>query len=186
MGAPTAACSIDLQSEDDIQKSLKLDFVSQVSSLRLFKSDLSRMKIPLCRLVPMAMVRPTLASDIDKLEMEFVHGYDEGSRVFYVSLTNEIGETGIFSESEKAKWGPNWTSVNDLFNDRLRSHPELMHFVDSKFYICDGNHRQIAWMRYISQKHYNDIEWHFSIDSIILDTKDRIGAAMHVMHEINK
>ena len=59
------------------------------------------MHIPLCRLVPMPMVRPTLASDILALEQQFVYGYEEGARVFYVSIADEQSCTGVFSIEEK-------------------------------------------------------------------------------------
>ena len=63
--------------------------VTTLQSLRLFPNELCRMRIPLCRLVPMPMVRPTLASDILALEQQFVYGYEEGARVFYVSIADE-------------------------------------------------------------------------------------------------
>ena len=37
----------------------------------------------------MPMVRPTLSTDLAKLEEEFVHGYREGSSISYVTLTDE-------------------------------------------------------------------------------------------------
>ena len=54
--------------EDDIRRARKMDIVATLQSLRLFPNELFRMRIPLCRLVPMRMVRPTLASDILALE----------------------------------------------------------------------------------------------------------------------
>ena len=54
--------------EDDIRQAHKMDIVATLQSLRLFPNDLSMMQIPLCRLVPMPMVQPTLAFDILALE----------------------------------------------------------------------------------------------------------------------
>ena len=54
--------------EDDIRRAHKMDTVATLQSLRLYPNELSRMRIPLCRLVPMPMVRPTLAFDILALE----------------------------------------------------------------------------------------------------------------------
>lgn len=172
--------------EDDIRKAQRLDTVSIISSLRITSSDLSRMKIPLCRLIPMPMVRPTLSCDLKLLENQFIHGYEEGARVFYVSISNEEGQSGIFSATEKEEWGPLWNSVNDEFNEYLKSQAVLKHLVDFKFYVCDGNHRRLAWMSYIQSKHPNDRNWHISVDSIVLDTGGRIGVAMQVMHDVNK
>ena len=87
--------------EDDIRRVHKMDTVATLQSLRLFPNELSRMRIPLCQLVPMPMVRPTLASDILALEQQFVYGYEEGPRVFYVSIADEQSCTGVFSEREK-------------------------------------------------------------------------------------
>ena len=42
--------------------------------------------IPLCRMVPMTVVRSPLCSDVEKLKAEFVTGYRPGSACFYVSL----------------------------------------------------------------------------------------------------
>ena len=42
--------------EDDIRRAHEMDTVATLQSLRLFPNELSRMRIPLCRLVPMPMV----------------------------------------------------------------------------------------------------------------------------------
>ena len=94
-----------------------MDTVATLQSLRLFPNELSRLRIPLCRLVPMPMVRPTLALDILALEQQFVYGYEEGARVFYVSIGDEQSYIGVFSLEEKQEWGALWNLVNDQFND---------------------------------------------------------------------
>jgi len=107
--------------EDDIWKSKKLDTISILHGFRLTSTDASRMKIPLCRMVPMPMARPTLACNLTLLENQFSGSYEEGARVFYVSMCDEDGYSGVFSEEEKAAWGPIWNSVNDDFNKMLKS-----------------------------------------------------------------
>jgi len=92
----------------------------------------------------MPMVRPTLSCDLVKLEQDYIHGYKDGARVFYISVTDEQGQGGVFSAAEKMDWDPIWNSVNDEFNSYLKSLPDLEHLVDAKFFICDGNHRRIA------------------------------------------
>jgi len=77
------------------------------------------MKIPLCRLVPMLMVKSTLACDLIRLEQKFNYGYEEGARVFYVSVFDEQGQLGFFTDFEKAEWGALWKSMNDMFNLNL-------------------------------------------------------------------
>lgn len=172
--------------EDDIMMSQKLDTVSILYGLRLTSTNASRMRIPLCRLVPMPIVRPTLACDLTLLEHQFCRGYEEGARVFYVSVLDEDGQSAVFSTAEKEEWGPVWNSVNDDFNNFLKSQSVLKHLVDQKFYICDGNHRRIAWMNHITRLHAMERSWHITVDSIVLDTRDRIGVAMQAMHDINK
>ena len=76
--------------EDDIRRAQTVDTMARIEALRMTPYEFSRMKIPLCRLVSMPMVRPTLASDLIQLEQQFVHGYKEGARVFYVSVAVEL------------------------------------------------------------------------------------------------
>jgi len=137
-------------------------------------------------MVAMPMVRPTLQTDLAKLEQEFVHGYREGAAVFYVSLTNEDGKTQEITAEDKDAWGPIWNAQNDAFNLYLLSVPELASFTNLMFFVCDGNHRRQAWINHINRLHQHEASWHYSVDSIILDTKDRLGVVMHVMHDINK
>jgi hypothetical protein len=74
--------------------------------MRILPKEVSRFDIPLCRMVYMPLVRPTLANDIKRLEAEFFHGYRPGAPVFYVSLCNEVGEECFVSDEERALWGP--------------------------------------------------------------------------------
>jgi len=128
------------------------------------------------------MVRPTLKCDLTKLEQQYVHRYLAGSAVFYVSVINEQGEEESVTDSDKV--------VRDLIGMKkmmflMRScvTPELQHLQNSKFFVCDGNHRLLAWSSYIVRHHQADKTWHVSMDVIILQTKGRIGI---VMHDINK
>ena len=77
--------------EDELRCIQKGDSIDILSNLRMKPEELFRLHIPLCRLVAMPMVRPTLAYDITKLEQEFVGGYRDGAVVLYVSTTNEEG-----------------------------------------------------------------------------------------------
>ena len=174
------------EDEDIIRRKQNIDFVTTISSLRIRPHNLSRMAIPLCRLVPMPMVRSTLECDLDELETKFIHGYEEGARVFYVSISDEGGQAGQFSSEEKRQWVDLWNATNDEFNKELSSHIELRNLVDAKFFICDGNHRYLAWMRHINRLHSADPNWHVRVDAIVLETKGKLGVAMQVMHDINK
>jgi hypothetical protein len=172
--------------EDDIRSRKKLNFVATISRLRVQPLSSSRFNIPLCRMLAMPMIRPTLSNDLGKLEQEFVHGYGDGASVFYVSLTDEEGRTHEVSEADKGSWGPIWCAKNDEFNSFLRSVPELASFDNSMFFVCDGNHRRQAWWNHIQRLHKTEVDWHCSVDSIFLDTKGKIGVVMQVMHNMNK
>ena len=142
-----------LGDEDEIRTRHKLNSVATITSLRFQPISSSRFCIPLCRMLAMPMVRPTLASDLAKLEQEFVHGYREGASVFYVTTTNEDGKTQEVLEADKASWGPIWNAKNDVFNTFLLSDPHLARFTNLMFFVCDGNHRRQAWLNHIDRLH---------------------------------
>jgi hypothetical protein len=48
----------------------------------------AHMHVPLCRMVPMLIVRHAFKIDILKMEHAFHMGYREGDKVFYLSPTN--------------------------------------------------------------------------------------------------
>jgi hypothetical protein len=103
-------------------------------------SSLSRMMVPLCRMVAMPIVRPTLSSDLASLEADFVHGYREWAVVFYLSTTNEGGVVEKMTDEDLQSWCPLWCAVNTRFEDYLSSVPELRYLKGVKFSVCDGNH----------------------------------------------
>jgi hypothetical protein len=146
----------------------------------------SHFDIPLCRMLYMPLVHPTLSHDIKRLEAKFTHGYRPGAPVFYVSITNERGEESLLKDVDTSNWGPHWTSVNTEFEAKLASNPHLRFLCGKMFFVCDGNHRFKAWTGYIYRLHRDDIEWHYSVDSICLDTKGKGGLLMNAMHDINK
>ena len=103
-----------------------------------------------------------------------------------MSIADEQSCIGVFSVEEKQEWDALWNLVNDQFNDHLWFNDCLRYLVDAKFFICDGNHRRIAWMNHITCLHSTELSWHISVDSIILDTRNRVALAMQVMHDVNK
>jgi hypothetical protein len=94
--------------EDDLRRLQKVDSVSTINALRMKPEKTFRLSIPLCRLVAMPMVHPTLSCDIQLLEQEFACGYRDGATVFYVSTTNEAGESAVFTMQEMDDWDPLW------------------------------------------------------------------------------
>ena len=172
--------------EDELWRIQKGDSIDILSELRMKPEDLFCLHIPLCRLVAMPMVRPTLACDITKLEQEFAGGYRDGAAVFYISTTNEAGQSEEFSEEDMSMWDPIWREKNEAFTRYLDSHCELSFLKNLKFFICDGNHRRLAWMNVIERCYPGNPKWHLLVDCILLETKGRSELVMQVMHDINK
>ena len=172
--------------EDELRRIQKGDSIDILSELRMKPKDLFRLHIPLIRLVAMPMVRPTLACDITKLEQEFAGGYRDGAAVFYVSITNEEGQSEEFSDVEMSNWDPIWREKNELFTRYLDSRRETKDMKNLKFFICDGNHRRLACLNVIDRCYSSSPKWHFLVDCIVLETKGRTKLVMQVMHDINK
>jgi hypothetical protein len=172
--------------EDELRQVLKVNSNKCIEHMRINPKEASRFDIPLCRMIYMPLVRPTLESDIKRLEAEFFHGYRHGASVFYVTLCNERGEERSISEAEMRNWDPLWIEANKHFDDQLRANKHLQHLQGRMFFICDGNHRFKAWTRYIDRLYRDDRDWHIAVDSIVLDTKGKIGLLLNAMHDINK
>jgi hypothetical protein len=61
---------------------LSLDFrlhELSIEGMQILPKEVSKFDIPLCRMVYMLLVRPTLAHDIKRLEAEFTQGYWPGA-----------------------------------------------------------------------------------------------------------
>jgi hypothetical protein len=172
--------------EDKLRQVLKVNSNKCIEHMRINPKEASRFDIPLCRMIYMPLVRPTLESDIKRLEAEFFHGYRHGASIFYVTLCNERGEERSVSEAEMRNWDPLWIEANKHFDDQLRANKHLQHLQGRMFFICDGNHRFKAWTRYIDRLYRDDRDWHIAVDSIVLDTKGKIGLLLNAMHDINK
>ena len=164
--------------EDELRRIQKGDSIDILSELRMKPKDLFRLYIPLSRLVAMPMVRPTLACDITKLEQEFAGGYRDRAAVFYISTTNEAEQSKEFSEEDMSMWDPIWTEKNEAFTRYLDSRRELSFLKNLKFFICDGNHRRLAWMNVIERCYLGNPKWHFLVDCILLKTKGRSELVM--------
>lgn len=172
--------------EDELRVLQKVDSIQVIEGMRISPKDASRFHIPLCRMVYMPLVRPTLAYDIKKLEAEFTHGYRPGAPVFYVSICNEHGEERLVTDEDTGTWGPHWTAANTEFEAKLASSPDLNFLSGRMFFICDGNHRYKAWTGCIKRLHSTERKWHYAVDSICLDTRGKEGQLLNAMHDINK
>jgi hypothetical protein len=176
----------DLLNEDELRELLKVNSNKCIEHMRISPKEASRFDIPLCRLVYMPLVRPTLASDIKRLEAEFTHGYRAGASVFYVSICNERGEERSVSSKDMKDWNDHWKDENTWFESRLLANPHLKYLHGKMFFVCGGNHRLKAWTGFISRMHNGDRDWHISVDAICLDTRGKTALLLNAMHDINK
>jgi hypothetical protein len=71
-------------------------------------------------MVSMSIVRPTLKSDITKLEADFFNAYCDDNRVFYISATDSKGYFEFIDDEVRASWSPNWTQANVMFESQFK------------------------------------------------------------------
>jgi hypothetical protein len=95
-------------------------------------------------MIPMPIVRPTLKSDITKLEADFFNAYCDDNRVFYISATDSKGYLKFIDDEVRASWGPNWTQANVMFESQLDTNPSFISYKNKMFFIWNGNHRFFA------------------------------------------
>jgi hypothetical protein len=67
----------------------------------------------------------------------------------------------------------------------LATDPIFNVFCGKMLHVWDANHRVQAWMPIINQDHQNDLGWHYSVDSIILEVKGDIPTMLTALHEVN-
>ena len=175
--------------EYKIRHNIKKDSFSVVEGMRIQPVEKSSMRIPLCRLVHMPLVRPTLRSDVTKLMAAFQFGYRAGSATLYVSTTNESGDNRFVSAKDRREWGELWGAENDKFESFLRGDKDLMTLSGCMFFVYDGNHRLLAWKECIDTDHKDDALWyekHGCPECVVLDTTGGRGDVLNAMHDINK
>ena len=129
---------------------------SVIENLQFQPTSKSRFFIPLCRLLSMPLVRPTLLSDVLKLEQGFIHGYRSGSAVFYISVVNNEMETADVTSELMNSWNVHWKNASAKFDEFLKEDDVLNQFVGKMFWIWDGNHRLQAWRSIIDKHHYGE------------------------------
>ena len=97
----------------------KNDLNSVINRLRVRPVEKSRIGIPLCRLRALPLVRPINLLDVQRLENEFVTGYQDGDRVLYVALHNHKDEDLKVTEAISSTWDPFWKAASDDFDARV-------------------------------------------------------------------
>lgn len=174
-----------VEAEDNLRSTQKLNSTLIINNLKMQPSSKFRLHIPLCRLISMPLVRPTMRSDVKRLEAEFVHGYRDGDRVFYVSLTSDIGDNKVVTPEDEEGWGRHWQQENEYFESKVKTDPDLAPLSGHHFYVWDGNHRLLAWRQFIDRVHPTDRDWHLSVECIVLNVGDSAPLLLNAMHDIN-
>jgi hypothetical protein len=165
--------------EHELKDLQKMNSIKYIELMRISPKEASCFDIPLYRTVSMPLVRPTLLSDIKRLEAEFSHSYCPGTSVFYVSLCNENNKERTVIDQDKQHWGPHWTMENEEFEAKLVANSHLSKLSGCMFFIYDGNHRFKAWTSYIKRLHNDELSWHYAVDN-----SRKIEVLFIAMHDI--
>ena len=170
----------DLAIKESVPTSSRLD------KLKWKPKQKGRLFIPLCRMMPLPVVRPYLKNDVSQLAIHFmIDGYMEGNGFFYVALEDNHGHTKDVTPNVVANWSSEWKEVNDEFEKKLLADEDLKIFSNKMFMDWDGNHRLQAWMPIIEEFHTHDINWHFCVEGVILDPKGDVPSVIAALHEVN-
>ena len=173
------------EAEDSVRSTQKQNSTLVINNLKIQPISKFRLHVPLCRLISMPLVRPTMRSDVKRLEAEFVHGYRDGDRVFYISMTSDTGEEKLVTPGDEEHWGPHWQLENEEFESKVKADPDLASLSGHMFFVWDGNHRLLAWRQFIDRVHCEDRDWHLSVECIVLNVGDSAPLLLNAMHDIN-
>ena len=53
------------------------------------------------------------------------------------------------------------------------------------FYVWEGSHPVIAWLRHIQRHYSNDKRWHYLVNCIFLDSKGSVWVLLDAMNFVN-
>ncbi|KAG0594988.1 hypothetical protein M758_UG129100 [Ceratodon purpureus] len=176
-------------SQESFKELVSKETINIASRLERFKwqpGSKGRLHIPLCRMISLHVVRPYVKNDVLNLASHFTKCmYMEGNGYFYVAIENNHGVSVDVSDSIKAKWSAEWINVNDELERMLQEDEDIKIFSLKRFQMWKGNHRLQAWMPIIDQEHFGDIDWHYSVESLILDSNGDIPSILTALHEVN-
>ena len=160
-------------------KEQKQDSISIIDQLRIKPEEKSRLKIPLCRLWALPLVRLIKEVDVQRLENEFINGYWDGDHVLYVALYNNHKDSLDVSDNIMAFWNDHWKAASNRFDARLLADPDLAPMVGKMFYVWKGNHCLT------NKFHANEGKWHMPVWCIVLDPRGNNGILLNAMNDIN-
>ena len=91
--------------EHELCELQKINSIKCIELMRISPKEASHFDILLCQMVSMPLVRPTLFSDVKRLQAEFSHGYCLSASKFYVSLCDENGKERTVIAKNQQHWG---------------------------------------------------------------------------------
>ena len=171
--------------ELELRKSQKEDSNGVIQRLRIKPTCKSRLSIPLCCLKSLHLVCPISEVEVQWLECEFLMGYREIDRVFYVFIFNNVPVDLPVSPDILVVSSPFWQEASVEFGVKLMDNSEVAHLAGKMFFVWEGNHRLTAWWRYINNNHADEKSWHISVDCIIVDPRGCTGVFLNAMNDIN-
>ena len=136
----------------------RVNFVQILKELEYAPGGKALLNIPLVPMISLQVVHPALASDIAKLQANFVHGYRAEAAVFYVSTCNVEGLSANVKDEDRLGWDEHWQAKDEAFERQIQKDPVLKKLSNKYFFVWDGNHRLLAWMDFISRTHPEDPE----------------------------
>ena len=135
------------KTEEELRKSMRSN--SHMILARAAETPISKIDIPLCRMVVMTDVWQPLEIIIQKLRSKFTMGYKRGGPVFYMALRNFSIEEGFVTEEMRRGWLKQWQKADREFEGILNTSPYLRKFSNRMFYVWDGNLKILAWYPFI-------------------------------------
>ncbi len=177
-----------LESELRLRQQQKPDSFKFLSGLQVHPSH-SRVLIPLCRLIPLPLVRPILEQDVKKLEAEFIHGYRSGDRPLYVSVFNDTGLDVNVTPQVTSTWSSHWHEASMNFDNLVEHDTELQILHGKMLFVWEGNHRYTAWWRYIESNYggeqYNP-KFYQPVECICIDPRGVLDPLLDAMNDVNR
>lgn len=123
--------------------------------------------IPLCIMISMEVVHPTLENGVALLVKSSTNGYILGFTSFYVSLEHKDGHMQVMTEEIYSTWDDVWKKKNEEFEQFLVEN-NLQQFSNKMFHIWDDNYRYKAWYKSRCGE-FNYEDYHLSVTIIVLD-----------------
>ena len=105
--------------------------------------------------------------------------------IFFVALENHEGKVVIVTKDVTDTWSPHWVTANTAFENKLLQDDDLKCFSNKMFHVWDGNHRLQAWLPVINKDHSDDLNWHYSVESIVLEVQRAVGLLLSALHQVN-